>query len=90
MLLGERQTYRGKCSTESALEEAKCTNGSRQKYKILRIWCPSDEKIVRSSEEKTWFKFNHQSISNSFLKWEEIKIYYAGDRKSDYYSYQNN
>ena len=42
------QTYRGKCSTESTLEEAKRANISLEKHKILKIRSHSDEKVVAS------------------------------------------
>ena len=38
----------GKCSTESALEEAKISNGSREKRKILKIWGHSDENMINN------------------------------------------
>ena len=37
-----------KCSTESAFEEVKSANGSREKRKILKIGFLSDEKVVTS------------------------------------------
>ena len=45
-LLEKHKRIKRKMSTESALEEAKSSNGSREKRKILKIWCHSDENMI--------------------------------------------